>query len=91
MNIYKVTVRTENKNTDTNVESLVSRTEKYFSEYTNADKFCETYGTLKCYGDVNNGGELRCGKFSADQYAKIFDSKELVSRTVINIVLEKLQ
>jgi len=91
MNIYKVTVRTENKNTKTGTASLIPVSEQYFSEYVNADKFAKTFGEMETFGDVENGGELRCGKFEAGQYAEIFDSKELVSRTVINIVREKLQ
>ena len=91
MKIYKVTVRTENKNTKTGSASLNPVAEEYFSEYVNADKFAKSFDAPDKYGDVENGGELRCGNFAAAPWAEIMDAKELLSRTVINIVCEKLQ
>ena len=92
MNIYRVTVQDENKNTKTGATSLVPVTEQYFSEYVNADVYCKnTYGELDIFGNISTGHELRCGKFANEQYASAFDTSELLSRVVINIVVEKLQ
>ena len=91
MNAYKLTVRTENKNTKTGATTLSDEAEHYFGEYAAADKFvAEKFEKMVTFGSVEETGEVRVGKFAADAYAGIFETSELVSRTVINITRVKI-
>jgi hypothetical protein len=91
MNAYKLTVRTESKNKDTGETSLTNETEHYFGEYTNASKFAvEKFGEMETFGDVNEAGELRVGKFADSVFVSVFEPSKLVYRTVINITRIKV-
>jgi len=89
MNAYKVTIRQESKNISTGSLSLSAETEQYFSEYKSADAYARTRGEMEVFGEVESG-EVRVTKYSADEYAGIFETSELVSRTVVNITIVKI-